>query len=154
MSDKIAKLLTHRSPIAAFLVFASLVLMLFASSVAPARMFVQLLVLLTVIMLVLGWAIKDRFIGILINERNVMSLSRFQMVGWTIVVLAAYFTYAFVRNAKAIGRSAECRDRRQSVDAARDQHDFAGWFRACARLEERQGTDGGGGRRGCAPDGG
>lgn len=102
MSDKIAKLFTHRSPIAAFLVFASLVLMLFANSAAPARMFIQLLGLLTLIVLILGWAIKDRFLGILINERNVMSLSRFQMVGWTIVVLAAYFTYAFVRNAKAI----------------------------------------------------
>lgn len=102
MSDKIAKLLEHRSPIAAFLVTVALLLMLFTNSAAPARMFVQLLVLLTLILFVLGWAIKDRFLGILINERNIMSLSRFQMVGWTIVVLAAYFTYAFARQARGI----------------------------------------------------
>jgi hypothetical protein len=56
---------------------------------------VTLLILL--IMGVLGNAITKRPLGILINERNLMSLSRFQMAIWTAVVLGAYFTFALVR---------------------------------------------------------
>ncbi|MDR7866514.1 MAG: hypothetical protein RIN56_06805 [Sporomusaceae bacterium] len=36
-------------------------------------------------------------LGILIGNRNMMSLSRFQAVLWTIIVLAAYITIVFVR---------------------------------------------------------
>jgi len=46
---------------------------------------------------VLGLAITKRPFGILINERNLVSLSRFQMSLWTVVVLAAYFTFALAR---------------------------------------------------------
>ena len=102
MSNQIDKLLTHRSPIAAVLVAVCLLLMLAVHGAAPDRMFLELLALLTVILLVLGWAIKDRFLGVLVNERNIMSLARLQLAGWTVVVLAAYFTYVFVRNAKDI----------------------------------------------------
>jgi len=49
------------------------------------------------VMLVLGVAITRRAFGVLINERNVMSLSRFQMSIWTIIILAAYFSFACVR---------------------------------------------------------
>jgi hypothetical protein len=49
------------------------------------------------LLLVLGHAIVERPLGVLINEQNVMSLSRFQMAVWTIVVIASYFAYAFVR---------------------------------------------------------
>jgi len=38
----------------------------------------------------LGQLINQRPLGILIGERNLMSLSRFQMVLWTIIVLSAY----------------------------------------------------------------
>jgi hypothetical protein len=44
--------------------------------------------------LVIGKAIKDRWDGILIDERNVMTLSRFQIIIWTIIILSAYFTIA------------------------------------------------------------
>lgn len=50
-----------------------------------------------VIMVVIGVAANNRFLGVLINERNLMSLSRFQMALWTIVVLGTYFTYVLVR---------------------------------------------------------
>ena len=45
-------------------------------------------------MLVLGLRICGRPVGILINERNLMSLSRFQTVAWTLIVLSAYMTAA------------------------------------------------------------
>jgi hypothetical protein len=48
-------------------------------------------------LLVLGLTIVSRTFGALINEQNLMSLSRFQLVVWTIVVLAAYFSYALAR---------------------------------------------------------
>jgi hypothetical protein len=52
---------------------------------------------LAAVLLVLGKAIVERPLGALINEQNIMSLSRFQMAVWTIVVIASYFTYALVR---------------------------------------------------------
>jgi len=52
---------------------------------------------LAVVMIVLGRAIVDRPLGALINEKNVMSLSRFQMAVWTIVVISSYFSYALFR---------------------------------------------------------
>lgn len=52
---------------------------------------------LAAVLVVLGNAIVERPLGALINEQNIMSLSRFQMAVWTIVVIASYFTYALVR---------------------------------------------------------
>lgn len=46
---------------------------------------------------VLGLHSKGNPLGILINERNLMSLSRFQMLLWTIIILSAYFTMAMMR---------------------------------------------------------
>jgi hypothetical protein len=48
-------------------------------------------------MIALGLAMMRNFLGVLINHRNLMSLSRFQMALWTVVILAAYFTYALTR---------------------------------------------------------
>jgi len=45
----------------------------------------------------LGQLINQRPLGILIGERNLMSLSRFQMVLWTIIVLSAYIVIALGR---------------------------------------------------------
>jgi hypothetical protein len=59
--------------------------------------FVAIALALTVLLLVLGRAIVGRPLGALVNEQNVMSLSRLQMVVWTVVILAAYLAYAFVR---------------------------------------------------------
>ena len=40
---------------------------------------------LTALMIAVGVSVTQRFWGILINERNVMSLSRFQAVLWTVL---------------------------------------------------------------------
>jgi len=53
--------------------------------------------LMLLVMIVLGVTITSNPVGILINERNLMSLSRFQMATWTVAVLGAYFTFAIVR---------------------------------------------------------
>lgn len=45
----------------------------------------------------LGVQQSNRWLGILINERKVMSLSRFQSIVWTVVVLSAYFTITLAR---------------------------------------------------------
>ncbi len=47
--------------------------------------------------LLLGRWICGRPLGILINERNLMSLSRFQMVAWSLLILSAFMTIAMKR---------------------------------------------------------
>ncbi|QGG57106.1 hypothetical protein [Paenibacillus sp. B01] len=41
--------------------------------------------------------LTGRYRGLLVNERNVMSLSRFQTVVWTVLLLSAYYTAASLR---------------------------------------------------------
>jgi len=43
---------------------------------------------------VCGQGVTGRWLGALIDSRNVMSLARLQMIGWTILVLSAYLTAA------------------------------------------------------------
>lgn len=46
---------------------------------------------------IIGKCINGRATGILIDERNVMSLSRFQITIWTVIIVSAYFTIASAR---------------------------------------------------------
>jgi hypothetical protein len=55
-------------------------------------LWVVALVGLTGFVIILGIRFKKRFLGMLIDERNKMSLSRFQLVLWTIIILSAYST--------------------------------------------------------------
>jgi len=64
------------------------------------------LVLLTVLAALLGHGITGRLSGLLIGERNAMSLSRFQLVAWTVVVLSALFTAVFHNLAAGVDPSA------------------------------------------------
>jgi hypothetical protein len=50
-----------------------------------------------VFVLFLGKWICGRPLGIMVTERNLMSLSRFQMILWTLLVLSAYLTIAMQR---------------------------------------------------------
>jgi hypothetical protein len=50
-----------------------------------------------VFFLSLGSWISGRPMGILVSERNLMSLSRFQLVLWTLLVISAYSTMCLVR---------------------------------------------------------
>jgi hypothetical protein len=54
-------------------------------------------VLMIGFVLVLGKLMTGRAWGVLINERNVMSLSRFQMLVWTVLIISAYLVIAMER---------------------------------------------------------
>ncbi len=55
------------------------------------------LLLFTVLLGVIGRQINGRWLGVLIDSRNKMSLSRLQVALWTLVVLSAYLTIAVPR---------------------------------------------------------
>jgi hypothetical protein len=59
--------------------------------------YIAVMVLMVLFVITLGYRISGRPAGILINERNLMSLSRFQMVVWTIIILGAFITIAVER---------------------------------------------------------
>lgn len=52
---------------------------------------------LAVFLAVIGWHIAGRPGGIFINERNLMSLSRFQLSIWTVIILSGFFMIAISR---------------------------------------------------------
>jgi hypothetical protein len=53
------------------------------------------MIVLVVFMFALGYRIKDgRLLGVLIDERNKMTLSRLQLIIWTVVILSGYATAA------------------------------------------------------------
>jgi hypothetical protein len=74
-----------------------IVLMVAAGFAGPGWNLGLITVLMFSMMWVLGVAITRQPFGVLINNRNVMSLARFQMAVWTVVILAAYFTFVFMR---------------------------------------------------------
>lgn len=55
------------------------------------------LAILTLVVVIVGHATTGRLLGILVNERKLMSLSRFQTVIWTLLVLSAYMVIAIAR---------------------------------------------------------
>ena len=87
-----------RSAAATLLILGLTFLILWVGwTMAPGWNFLVVLALLAVSLFVLGMTVVGRPLGVLINEQNLASLARFQMVVWTVVVLAAYFTYALAR---------------------------------------------------------
>lgn len=82
----------------------ALILVLITIAMIPAAWFLRsglnfiaLMFLMVVFMVTLGHNISGRAAGILINERKLMSLARFQMVLWTIILLSAYLAAAIAR---------------------------------------------------------
>lgn len=63
----------------------------------PGWNFVAILALMVLMVVLIGFAITGRPLGVFVSEQNVMSLSRFQMVAWTVVVLSAYLAYVLGR---------------------------------------------------------
>lgn len=81
-----------------FVILLLMAFMIVAGWFAPVGWNLILVTLsMLLVMTVLGISITNHPLGILINERNLMSLSRFQMAIWTVIVLGAYFTFALVR---------------------------------------------------------
>src|SRR5215212_4637774 len=52
------------------------------------------IIALTIFAFTLGYRIKNRLLGALIDERNQMSLSRLQLIIWTVIVILGYSTAA------------------------------------------------------------
>jgi len=63
----------------------------------PKRSWLIVMALLWAFFLLLGLIISKRPLGILVNEQNVMSLSRFQTVLWTIIVISAFLVIGIAR---------------------------------------------------------
>lgn len=55
------------------------------------------LVVMVIFLAIIGKAVTDDWRGILINERGKITLSRFQLVIWTLIVLSAFITIALKR---------------------------------------------------------
>jgi len=94
---------------ASFAIGALVVAMVLAGWFMPPGLDLVMVTLsLLLMMIVLGLATTSRPLGILINERNLISLARFQMVVWTVLILGAYLTFALARiKAMAVGLPSE-----------------------------------------------
>ena len=64
---------------------------------AATRAWTLTMGLMFLLFLYLGTVISGRPLGILVGSRNLISLSRFQTVAWTMVLLSAFLTVAFRR---------------------------------------------------------
>lgn len=63
----------------------------------PGMNWIAVVILLGGTALILGYATTGRVFGTLINEQKLMSLSRFQMLVWTVLIVSAYLTIAMER---------------------------------------------------------
>lgn len=63
----------------------------------PGWNWILVILLMSAFIAVIGHHITGRWSGILINERNTMTLSRFQLVIWTLIILSAFITIALER---------------------------------------------------------
>jgi hypothetical protein len=79
------------------LILIPIVMGIVAWYLAPPWNFIAMMILMLLFVAVLGVRISGRPAGILVNERNLMSLTRFQLVMWTILILAAFMTAAIAR---------------------------------------------------------
>lgn len=85
----------------AWTAIAVLILMTAAGFIAwyitPGWNWLLVMALLFILIAVLGKAVTGRSLGILINERKLMSLSRFQMILWTVLIISAWLVIAMER---------------------------------------------------------
>ena len=79
------------------LAFVILLAGIFSWTFAPGWNWVAAVAMILVFMLIVGFALTGRPLGFLINERKLMSLSRFQMAVWTVLIISAYLVIALVR---------------------------------------------------------
>ncbi len=85
---------TRTTALAALIAIAFLVTMWGAENGHLLFAWSFVLAALLVFTFICGQGITGQWMGALIDERNVMSLARFQMVAWTILILSAYLTAA------------------------------------------------------------
>jgi len=59
-------------------------------------MWIGILIILILVMVVIGHGVVHRYSGVYIDERNKMSLSRFQLLLWTLVIISALLAMVFL----------------------------------------------------------
>jgi hypothetical protein len=64
---------------------------------SPLQAWVAIMILSTVLVVVAGHGITGLWRGVLLDSRRKLSLSRFQLVIWSILVLAAFLTAALAK---------------------------------------------------------
>ncbi len=74
--------------------------------VGPLVLWGAAIVIMLIILGLAGHEINGRWIGILIDSRNKISLSRLQITLWTVMVLSGYLTMALPRVAAMVGDKA------------------------------------------------
>lgn len=87
--------LWHTLVLPTLLIAAGLIGLLFPSSL---RLFtwIAIFLLLLVSSLIIGQGTTNKWNGLLIDERNKISLSRFQMMLWILIILSAFLTSALI----------------------------------------------------------
>lgn len=79
------------------LILLSIAIFFAAWQLSPGVNFVVVMALLCLFSGLIGRHTNGMYFGILISDRNLMSISRFQTMIWTIVVLSAYIVIAIAR---------------------------------------------------------
>jgi hypothetical protein len=94
-----APTLAERNPlsIATALLLLTIGVVVAAWFLAAGTNWLVVLTLIVVFFLLTGKAITGRGLGVLINERKLMSLSRLQLVIWTTVIVSGFFVIALER---------------------------------------------------------
>ena len=67
-------------------------------TVSPFWLWLVLTAIMIALLVALGLRVKQHLLGILIDARNRISLSRFQIILWTILVLSAFLAIALPRS--------------------------------------------------------
>jgi hypothetical protein len=98
MDDK-RKSVADKSPVLIGIVMLALtvVIALAAWYVPDGKNWLLVLGLMIAFFLLTGKVLTGRGYGVLINDRNLMSLSRLQLILWTILIVSGFFVIAMVR---------------------------------------------------------
>lgn len=90
---------TKMNPYLSGVILVGLVAVMLACSwfVKPGLNWMLVIASMIVFLLVLGVAITGRPLGVLVNEQRIMSLSRFQIVIWTLIVISGWLVIAVAR---------------------------------------------------------
>jgi cell division protein FtsL len=88
---------TQRRLVAPITIVLVVGLMVLAWTLPVGWNWIAMMAVLILLILYLGMASTGRAFGFLINEQKLMSLSRFQMVVWTVLIVSAYGAIAMER---------------------------------------------------------
>lgn len=101
VKTKSSKINTNVSLLIIILIISLIVIPLFILNIGDTssyyRCWIAIMIIMSTFFILVGFFNTEVRLGILINERNVMSLSRFQTIIWTVIILSAYYTMVIIR---------------------------------------------------------